>query len=360
MQKVYIFGAHSRARTLAAYLEYLSDCRVKAYLYDNEEPNPNKIGSVPVFRLSRDVQVDTVCPVYIGTRGAVHSQITETLKSFGFKDIYPVTAELDRRFRNAYLEKYFKSTGREFLKIEMLEEAGDVGKPEYQETMVYVVKSALDRPLEREYPLAAYERIIQAGAELTDVRLYPGVLTDNVGENISAKNRQYCELTAMYWIWKHAEAEVVGMAHYRRHFILPENWTRLMQEHEVDVILPTPLYVSPDIAGNYKNRHDPVDWDFLMYYLKECALPEDREAEAFFEGNLYSPCNMFIMKRRVLNEFCAWLFPILEAVEAHSGRKEDGYQNRYPGFLSERLLTFYFEKKRDRYKIIYADKNFLP
>ena len=44
---------------------------------------------------------------------------------------------------------------------------------------------------------------------------------------------------------------------------------------------------------------------------------------------------------------------------AQIGEREDAYQNRYPGFLSERLITFFFEKNRARYKVVYADKNFL-
>ena len=43
----------------------------------------------------------------------------------------------------------------------------------------------------------------------------------------------------------------------------------------------------------------------------------------------------------------------------HGGEKEDNYMNRYPGFISERLITYFFESKRDKYNIVYANKNFL-
>ena len=65
------------------------------------------------------------------------------------------------------------------------------------------------------------------------------------------------------------------------------------------------------------------------------------------------------MKRHVLNDLCSWMFPIIDAVVEHGGEKEDNYMNRYPGFISERLITYFFESKRDKYNIAYANKNFL-
>lgn len=65
------------------------------------------------------------------------------------------------------------------------------------------------------------------------------------------------------------------------------------------------------------------------------------------------------MRKRVLDDLCAWLFPILFICTEHGGTREDGYQNRYPGFLSERLMTFFFERNRSKYRMVYADKNFL-
>ena len=45
-----------------------------------------------------------------------------------------------------------------------------------------------------------------------------GFTPDNTGDNISAKNPYYCELTGLYWAWKNLDCEYLGLAHYRRHF----------------------------------------------------------------------------------------------------------------------------------------------
>lgn len=354
MQKVYIFGAHSRAQTLAVYLESLyPEIMVEAFLYSNEEQNPERIGEVPVLFVDEYTELNTRYPVYIGTRGVYHPQITEHLRSLGFKKLYPITVELDRQLRNAYLKKYFTDTGRSFSKIEKLDEKIE------RSVAVYVVRSVFDKPLKKPYELASYEKEIQAGAALTRERLSDNMATDDTGKHISARNKQFCELTALYWIWKNAKEDIVGMVHYRRHFILPEDWVERMRRNEVDVILPVPLYVAPSVADNYRERHDVSDWEYMMQYLQENHGAEYSQAEEFFEKNLYSPCNMFIMRKEVLDELCTWLFPILFYVAGYGGEKKDHYQNRYPGFLSERLMSFYFEKHRNRFKVVYADKNFL-
>lgn len=49
----------------------------------------------------------------------------------------------------------------------------------------------------------------EVGAAL-HVEPIPGFTPDNTGDNISQKNKSYCELTALYWAWKNLDAEAVG------------------------------------------------------------------------------------------------------------------------------------------------------
>ncbi len=224
---------------------------------------------------------------------------------------------------------------------------------------IYVAGSIFDKPLQDSYTFIREEKLLQAGAALTKERLSLDAVLDCEGENISDKNQQFCELTGLYWIWKNACEDYVGLVHYRRHFLLPDNWVERMEANRVDVILPVPLYVAPSIAGNYKERHIASDWEYLMEYFATELLEESEAARQFFGGNLYSPCNMLIARKEVLDQLCGWMFPILFAVAEHGGKREDSYQNRYPGFISERLITYFFESRRDRYRVVYANKNFL-
>lgn len=361
MNKVYIAGAHSRGTTMGHYLQSLDpSIEIMAYLYDNDEENPLDVNGVPVIKIDENSKLDTESPVYLGTKGVNHAHLMATLTKCGMKHIIPVDVKLDLDIRNKYLKKYYSSIGREYVKIDELDIYEEQEYCVNKSVCVYVAGSAFDKPLQSPYTLADYEKKIQVGAVLTDKDIC-AEFNDNVGDNISNKNTQFCELTGLYWIWKHATEDMVGLVHYRRHFIIPDNWMERMEYHDVDVLLPLPLYVAPSIEGNYRNRHVESNWDYMLEYLKN-NLPEDYEsAFTFFRDTaLYSPCNMFIMRREILNELCEWMFPILFAVAEQGGILEDSYQNRYPGFISERLISYFFDKNRDKYKVVYADKNFLP
>lgn len=362
MKKIYIVGAHSRARTLGVYLKKLDpETVIEAYLVDNDEANAKEQDGVLVLHFDEETQLHTEYLFYLGTRGLYHSALTQKLLRMGIKaeNIIPVTPALDRELRNRYLKLCSREEGRKFETLcEVPRIVPAQARQREAESRIYVIRSAFDKPLEQEYELPQEAAYLQVGAALTEKRI--SARTDDAGENISGRNRQFCELTGLYWLWKHASEEMVGLEHYRRHFLLPKDWKERMIENNIDVILPTPLYVAPSLAQNYRERHVAADWDYMMEYVQQTMPDEYEPMMDFFEKtSLYSPCNMFIMRREVMCDLCEWLFPILFACAAHGGEKEDSYQNRYPGFLAERLLTFFFQKNQEKYHVVYADKSFL-
>lgn len=357
LSTVYIVGAGSRAKSLTGYLSYLyPSVSITAYLVDAQEENETYIDGIPVQVIDEEVELFTEYPVLIATKGIYHEDICRRLTAMGFIHIYPVTPKVDNFLRNAYVKSVFAESGRTFCKLEQLVTTESKLRSKVR---IYMAKSIYDKPLQAEYHRPDYETAIQVGMDLAERRLQDCSYVDNVGENISNKNRQYCELTAVYWIWKHALEDVVGLSHYRRHFVLPQDWQARMEQNDIDVILPVPTYVQPNIGENYRQRHDAGDLEIMFSFLEKRDVEDYRAAKEVFEGNLYYPCNMFIMKKEILNELCEWLFPILDFVVEKTGVKEDVYLNRYPGFLSERLITVFFTKNRKKYKIVYADKNFV-
>ncbi|MBQ3558766.1 MAG: DUF4422 domain-containing protein [Agathobacter sp.] len=359
---IYIFGAHSRGKTVAHYLTYLyPEIFVEAYLVDNDEINEKSVDGIPVICVNEDTKLYKKYPVYIGTRGVFHSAIIKHLEQIGMEDIRPVTVELDLWLRNEYLKLHYERLGRTFIKINDLQVlVGEEGLQAKSDTVgIYVAKSIQDKILAESYILQSYEKEIQVGAALTKSRLSNDMVTDDTGENISTRNKQFCELTALYWIWKNAKEDIVGLVHYRRHFMMPGNWLLRMKDNDVDAILPVPLYVVPNLEENYRSRHDESDLDYMFAYMKKYYSEDYEELKEFWQTGLYSPCNMLVARKDVLGDLCEWLFPILFEVVQHGGQKEDLYLNRYPGFLSERLISYFFEKNRNKYKVVFADKNFL-
>ena len=77
-REIYIVGAHSRARTLGVYLTRLDPgTKIKAYIYDNDEPNADSIDGIPVKHFDENTLLETDFPVYLGTRGMYHAALSK-------------------------------------------------------------------------------------------------------------------------------------------------------------------------------------------------------------------------------------------------------------------------------------------
>lgn len=170
-----------------------------------------------------------------------------------------------------------------------------------------------------------------------------GYQKDDTGIQISAKNKTYCELTGMYWIWKNIQCDNVGICHYRRYFVQDELLTiEYMEEclKTYDIIVPdSGMTMYENVYKHYENRHKIKDLNICGEVLLR-KYPKDYAAFKWsLERNFMSLGNMVITSKTLYDEYCSWLFDILFEVEKRTNIENyDDYQKRVFGFLSERLF----------------------
>ncbi|KAB7790333.1 DUF4422 domain-containing protein [Bifidobacterium leontopitheci] len=224
---------------------------------------------------------------------------------------------------------------------------------------------------------------IHVGAAISNVTL-PGMLRDDGSDNISAKNRSYCELTAQYWAWKNVDADYYGFLHYRRYFnfsgkelpihhepfifgdVVEERnddatlkllgndeatMRRVIESH--DFIAPTMAY-APDVKTVYEHYqysagHHIEDLDTVLDIIK-LKYPEIwPSAERYINQKGIYACNMFVMNRELFHEYSAFLFDVLAEHEKLTDISHyTAVARRVSGYLGERLcgmyLTYLYDK----------------
>lgn len=213
--------------------------------------------------------------------------------------------------------------------------------------------------------------------------LKKNLIGDNTGDNISCKNPYYCELTAQYWAWKNCNADYIGFMHYRRHLSFDDtvaykeniyglvdsailnadyvNKFKLDSEHiskmvsQYDIVTVKPWNVTQ--AGS-KNNYDHYASSDKKLYIKDYdeALKILRAKYPEFEEDIcnYNKSqigyytNIFIMKKDIFSQYCAWLFDILFELEKRIDiSKYNNEEARVFGYISEWLFGIYiFHLKR--------------
>lgn len=178
---------------------------------------------------------------------------------------------------------------------------------------------------------------------------------DDDGENISVKNPNYNELTAVYWAWKNLkDADAIGLAHYRRLFfnkkpygldnvLSVDNINELLSKY--DVILPKKrnYYIETNYSHYIHAHHrDPLDKTrgvinkYYPQYLKAFDLVMKKRGAHMF--------NMFIMKREVFESYCSFIFGVLKKVEKEVDISQYSVQEaRVFGYISELLMDVWLK-----------------
>lgn len=186
------------------------------------------------------------------------------------------------------------------------------------------------------------------------------------GDNISDKE-DYCELRAHYWVWKNTtgpDEDYIGFFHYRRYLDfeggevveLPskerpvayriaerpkENIGVLAEKlRELDVIAPTWEYTGISVFeryGRFLNQRTH-DLEMIMEIIHEKYPAYIQAAEDYLHGKGEYYGNIFIMRRRIFQDYCTWLFSILGEFD----RRITDAPQFADGHLGERLFGIYF------------------
>lgn len=357
----YIYGAGIVATSIYTAIKNLHNRTPNAFLVSNLKGNPAQIEGIPVLTLSEIEVADDASEYLIATPEIHHGAIAESLTQIGIANEQLVY--VDNQLENTLMEDYYSSL-REFLTVsELLNDRGTKSESkskEIRECAVFMAKCHVDKPLKKRWSMPEYIKTVQVGAALTDIII--AEIRDNVGENISDKNHNYCELTATYYVWKNSHAQYKGLCHYRRIFDLSEEQLQtLLAEHgEVDVILPYPSIHYPDISGQHKRYISESDWNAMLQAMKEVA-PEYYEAYEtdISMQNYFYNYNMLIAKREVFDDYCRFMFSVLERTEILTEPKGWERADRFAGYLGENLTTIYFRKNRDKLKVVHAGRRWL-
>lgn len=170
-----------------------------------------------------------------------------------------------------------------------------------------------------------------------------GMLNDATGDSISKENPSYCELTALYWAWKNVkDADYIGLAHYRRYFeqvFTHETLSQLFQT--CDVVLAEPIL--HDTYNEIKLSKTLIAEDKVIFLKTLKRLFPEYEQTAL--DYLYSfrdyPYNMFVMPWSRFEQYCTFLFGILE--ECHRLMRPLPYSQsqRRLGYIGEFLLPIF-------------------
>ena len=158
-------------------------------------------------------------------------------------------------------------------------------------------------------------------------------LYDDVGENISLKNKVYNEMTGIYWVFSHlnefADVEYIGFSHYRRLFCFNGNKMAYVRKNTnnnlVEVngkvindiftkygfIAPRPNHYK-SVKKHYEKSHNKEDVELLIKCIEQISPKYIKDAIEYLNGNNEYLYNMFVFKKESFIEYGNFIFPILD------------------------------------------------
>lgn len=164
----------------------------------------------------------------------------------------------------------------------------------------------------------------------------------HAGDNIDNLNPWFCELTGLYYLWKHCDDDIVGLEHYRRYLVNASN--QLYTEDEVknilsnyDIICPKAKYSKIIPVKTWLISHGKMqDFEKFLIFIKS-YIGEDyyNSCLNILNGDYHACCNMMICKKELLSEYCTFIFDLVfKYMEA---------EKKYNRELPKRIIGYFTE-----------------
>ena len=197
-----------------------------------------------------------------------------------------------------------------------------------------------------------------------------GYIGDNIGQNISDKNANYCELTALYSAWKNfTDYSFIGFNHYRRYFLLENNFGHsfylnpktniaingllldeskaklILKKKDIILVKPFTYYHSIESVLARIVSNDDIT---ILENLFRVDYPDyfDEYISFMRFNNKISSCNMFVTSKKHFELYSEWLFEVLFKYEKLVKISPYESSARIFGFISEALLNIYVRKNK--------------
>lgn len=178
---------------------------------------------------------------------------------------------------------------------------------------------------------------------------------DDTGENISALNPHFSELTVLYWAWKNYDQignpQYIGLCHYRRYFKLPEDFEKILPQY--DIISDTQK-CHKSVYKQYESYHCTKYFDRAIEILKQKYPEFSQAAHKYLNSQDGFYYNMSIMKKELFFQYCSFLFDILVDLEKEFDYTSlSAYDQRLAGVIAERLSGIFISYQISQEKKFY-------
>lgn len=328
------YGAQVVAYGAYVAIKHLYKRVPECFVVSSLDNNPSNIEGIPVETLGA---LPTETLIIIAVTELLQNEIVASLGAKGYCQIFKLTAHEE----HLLMSEYYASMGL----------FPPATKKSAQDTVgfsLFEVRHHLDKPLQKHPKLEIWEIPVQAGAELADHNICSQL--DNTGDNISSKNKQYCEASIMYWVWKNAKASWVGIEHYRRHLLV----TPEMLGDDVDAIMPLPYICYPNPQAQFRRFVSEEAVNVLFVTLKDLYPNEyDRYMECL-NGKYHYAYNLIAAKLPVFGAYCEWAFKVTDYIEALG--LQSVKDTRALAYIIEMLTSIYFIANQKNLNIRHAEK----